>query len=121
MLSLHDISHMNNLGVCVTTFPDHESMKQAFEHKFSSMWRTQVSAQLAQLVRASAQWLGGPEFNSWVGHIFHLPVTQFGAVRVTSWVACGLSSYEEEPGIYLPVFWFSRLFPRLETSGKGGV
>ena len=43
-------------------------------HMFFSVYRSRVSAWLAQLVRASIRWVEGNEFKSWVDDIFHLPV-----------------------------------------------
>ena len=77
----------------------HKSFQILWYTGISLLWQTRALARLAQL---------SPGFNSRDGHIFHLPVAEFGAVRVTSWVACGLSSYGEEPGIYLCFFWFFR-------------
>ena len=42
--------------------------------KMLAIWRTLVSVRLAQVVRASAGCAGGSRFDSWVGHIFQLPV-----------------------------------------------
>ena len=58
------------------------------------------SARLAQLGSASTGLAVGPGFDYRVRHIFHPPVTAFDAMRGTSLVACGLSSYVEELGIY---------------------
>ena len=52
-----------------------------------SVYRSRVSAWLAQLVRASIRWVEDYEFNSWVDDIFHLPVFMWH----TKWNVTGKS------------------------------